>query len=114
MRIETLLEETFQPKLQEIADAVCRLEAANDDPENTPAGRELCRRADEAHAAALAAHEDALKAFNQAKDAADTAASILGVWEDIKGVISSTGRAIVIIAAIVGIVVGLHTLGWAI
>jgi DNA-binding transcriptional regulator GbsR (MarR family) len=48
VRIETLLEETFKPKLEEISQAVQRLERANEDPDSTHAGREMARRIDEA------------------------------------------------------------------
>ena len=111
VRIETLLEETFKPKLQEIADAVCRLEEANSQPEGTPAGRELARRAEAARCAALDAHKDALAAALQAKTANDTAGSILKTWKDIQGTVNIAARVLITLATIVAIIVGAHTLG---
>jgi hypothetical protein len=110
VRIETLLEETFQPKLQEIADAVRRLEEANAAPEGTPAGRELARRAEVARCAAADAHTDALKAAVQAQTALDTAKGILTTWQDIKGIVSVASRVVVVIAALLAAIVAAHTL----
>ena len=111
VRIETLLEETFMPKLQEIADAVCRLEEANTKPEATPAGRELARRAEEARCAATDAHKDALQAASQARAALDTSQGILKTWKDIQGSIAIGMKIIVLIATVLAIVVAAHTLG---
>ena len=112
MRIETLLEEIIQPKLQEIADAVCRLEEANTAPEGTPAGRELARRAEVANCAATNAHTDALKAAAQAQVALDTAKGILDVWKDIRGMVSVAAKVVMVIAGVLAIIVAAHTLGW--
>jgi hypothetical protein len=111
VRIETLLEETIQPKLQEIAEVVIRLEAANDKPEDTPSGRELARRVEEAKYAATTAHTDALKAAIQAQTALESARGILATWQDIKSIINLAARAVVVMAGCVAILVGAHTLG---
>ena len=96
-----------------IADTVARLEKANETPHNTPAGRELLKRSDDAIAKACEAHNAALKAQGQADAALAVLTRIsdqtVGIFRMFRWILA----VVLAISALLMVANNFHTLmGW--